>query len=111
MDSMTSPQGQQHDDHCAAKELHEWVDWPATTDVEAKLAVNKGLLDGTISLSAEPRYVVSKSDSVEHLYWSPKGWTTLALATRYGHDTVTATPEPKNEGFWMDEARAQELEE
>jgi hypothetical protein len=108
MDMQLSPKGQQHDDHCACKEIHEWKTWPETLDI--------GIENGEIKPSPEaivgalvPLYVISKSDSIEHLYWAPKGWGSLKGASKYTASTVAATPEPK-EGFWMDYGRAEELE-
>jgi len=105
-DRTMSLKGQQHDDHCATKELHDSKDWkPWTPSIEHNALLKM------LNPLADPLYVIAKSDSVEHLYWSPKGWGPLASASRYGRDTVEATKEPKHEGFWMNLERAQELEQ
>lgn len=109
---MKSRQGQQHDDHMAARELHEWKDWPPATNTETE-AFDASLASSD-SIEEEPRYVIAKSDSVEHLYYAERNfvssWVVLAFASQYGREAVTAMPEPQD-GFWMPLERAQELEQ
>lgn len=98
----------QHDDHCAAHELHAWKDWPAADDTDAEPAT------AVTSEVSESLYVIAKSDSVEHLYYREGAgearWVILARAGHYARSDIASHPEPID-GFWMTLERAQELEQ
>jgi hypothetical protein len=100
----------QHDAHMDTRDEHahsEWKNFPPSDEIPAELLPAKVTRD---------RYVIAKSDSVEHLYWDnewPRGWVRLGDATRYTKSEVLRAPEPPNEhehGFWMPLERAEELE-
>jgi hypothetical protein len=61
----------------------------------------------------EPLYVICKSDTVEHLFWSNEdGFGDIASATRFtAAEMQEYTPPLLFEGFWMDYERAKELSE
>lgn len=102
----------QHDEHCNRFDEKLWADWPPT--VSPATAEEQASIAGAAELTHEDKYVISKSDSIEHLYYQEIGnqakWVVLALASQYDRGAMQAHAEP-TDGFWMTLVRAQELEE
>jgi len=77
-----------------------WVDFPSSDE--------------------EPRYVICKSDSVEHLFWLvddavhiepeyPGSWGVLSEASVFTDTQDVDLPAEAGDWFWMDYERAKEL--
>lgn len=109
----------QHDAHVELWGL-QWKPWQAA-DIE-----ELSKLPGVVMLTEEDRYVISKSDSIENLYWGidtgnevygPEdahiyeiyGWVPLSGATFYTRAEIDHNREPVD-GFWMPAERAEEIE-
>jgi hypothetical protein len=112
-----------HDEHVQTWDEQKWKDWPPSepAPAEAKIALNSALEAGEITFEVTPDlYVISKSDSIEHLYWGFRGigpdlqdqysWGPLEGAFLYTPDERAKHLTDTFDGFWMTLDRAMELE-